>query len=284
MLQKTMSRLVLLAACLAASAGAYAADPTLPEVYAAAQAGHYSEAQGMMDQVLRDHPNSAKAHFVEAELLAKQGKEAGAQTELSTAQRLDPGQSFAQPAAIQELKTLIAAEHAPVRPGAAAPVRAPAGSHLPWGTLLIGAIVLAAILMFVRARSRRAYYDGPGSTGRYGPAGSPPPYYGGGGPGVGPAGGMAQGGIGSGILGGLATGAAVGAGVVAGEELMHHVLDGNSRDGSVRQVDSSADSDDKRSVGSQEASYDMGGNDFGVNDASSWDDSSDSSSGSDDWC
>ena len=54
-----------------ASISAQAADPSLNQVYQAAQSGNLGGALGMMDQVLRDHPNSAKAHFVEAELLAK---------------------------------------------------------------------------------------------------------------------------------------------------------------------------------------------------------------------
>ena len=48
-------------------------EATMHQVYLAAESGKFNEAQSMMDKVLRDHPNSAKAHFVEAELLAKQG-------------------------------------------------------------------------------------------------------------------------------------------------------------------------------------------------------------------
>ena len=87
----------------------------------------------------------------------------------------------------------------------------------------------------------------------------------------------ASGGIGSGILGGLATGAAVGAGMVAGEALMHHFIDGNNNNGFIN--DAHAANNDN-----QESNYlardDMGGNDFGIADNSSWDDSA---SGSDDW-
>jgi hypothetical protein len=87
------------------------------------------------------------------------------------------------------------------------------------------------------------------------------------------------GGIGSGILGGLATGAAVGAGVVAGEALMHRALDGHRSDDGLDRLanpqigGSQDDSLDK-------SQYDMGGDDFGVSDASSWDDNS---GGGDDW-
>jgi hypothetical protein len=87
------------------------------------------------------------------------------------------------------------------------------------------------------------------------------------------------GGIGSGILGGLATGAAVGAGVVAGEALMHRVLDGHRSDDGLDRLANTqigATQDDLL----DKSQDDMGGADFGVSDASSWDDNS---SGGDDW-
>ena len=49
------------------------AEPTLTQVYDTAQAGRLEEAQVMMQQVLVAHPGSAKAHFVQAELSARQG-------------------------------------------------------------------------------------------------------------------------------------------------------------------------------------------------------------------
>ena len=51
----------------------------------------------MMDQVLRHPPNSATAHFVMAELLAKEGRVSNARSELATAERLAPGLPFALP-------------------------------------------------------------------------------------------------------------------------------------------------------------------------------------------
>ncbi len=77
-------------------------EPTMHQVYLAAEAGKFNEAQSMMDKVLHDHPNSAKAHFVEAELLAKQGLFSNAGVELSTAERLQPGLPFAKPEAVTE--------------------------------------------------------------------------------------------------------------------------------------------------------------------------------------
>jgi len=51
----------------------------------------------MITKVLADHPNSAKAHYVQAELYAKEGKDfAGPRSELSVAERLKPGFDFLQ--------------------------------------------------------------------------------------------------------------------------------------------------------------------------------------------
>ena len=85
--------------------------PTLHEVYQATQAGRLDEAQSMMNKVLQEHPNSAKAHYVEAEILVKKGMLGKAETELNNAERLEPGLPFAKPQAVQELKNRIAAAH-----------------------------------------------------------------------------------------------------------------------------------------------------------------------------
>jgi Tfp pilus assembly protein PilF len=52
----------------------WAAEPTLHEVYQAVEAGKLKEADTMMAQVLKAHPGSARAHYVEAEILAKEGQ------------------------------------------------------------------------------------------------------------------------------------------------------------------------------------------------------------------
>src|SRR5271166_5764570 len=67
------------------------ADPTVHQIYEAATTGHLDQAQQMMDQVLRHHPNSSKAHFVQAELYAREGKTGLARAELKRAEELKPG-------------------------------------------------------------------------------------------------------------------------------------------------------------------------------------------------
>lgn len=274
MLHRTLIALTMLTSLAMAGGYARAADPTMHEVYQAAEAGDYRQAQAMMDQVLRDHPNSAKAHFVEAELLAKQGRLTEAQRELGTAERLDPSRGFAKPQALQELKARLTPAYTAREP--AATVLAATGGFR-WGPLLLLLGAVALVVVAIRAfRSRPQYASQsqahPGYDG--GAAAAQPYGMGGAGPVQPPAGG-----IGSGILGGLATGAAVGAGVVAGEALMHRVLDGGHR--SDDGLNSLADADIGSIPSMGESQYDMGGDDFGVNDSSSWDDSS--SGGGDDW-
>jgi hypothetical protein len=274
----------LLAVLLMACAGAALAqnDPSEHQIYEAARSGHLAEAQQMVDQVLRDHPRSAEAHYVAAEVYAREGDVSRARQELSTAEQIAPGLPFLKNArALPELQAQLAAESQSARPVFTVPYSRPHAS-IPWGFILIVVAGIAVLWRVVRRRAAASAYQqysggavatGPG----YGPG--PGPGYG---PGYGPSYGGAPG-VGSGIAGGLASGLAVGAGVVAGEELAHHFLDSDRPVGGVappvapEQVDPNAD---------------MGGNDFGVSDSSgSWDDNGggsdsfgvDSGGGGDDW-
>lgn len=255
--------------------GVAAADaPTLHQVYEAAQAGRMNEAEGMMQQVLKEHPSSAKAHYVDAELLAKTGHMSEAREEINNAERLEPGLPFAKPQAVQELKARVSGSQMNI--STASTPRSSQGGF-PWGLLLllIGVIALCALIM-------RAFINRNTSSSNVYPAGYPSsapynggqPYPGGGyAPMTPPASGM-----GSGIMSGLATGAALGAGMVAGEALMHHFTDGSNHGDAVpsaQPMDTAWDTQPD----------DMGGADFGVADNSSWDDNSTMAdlSGGDDW-
>lgn len=238
---------LIMSALLAGSA--WAAEPTVDQVYRAASSGHYAQADEMMGQVLKAHPGSAKAHFVEAELKAREGDLAAARQEFDTARRLDPALAFAKPAAVDGLMQRLGERAAPSH-------AAPSGgeSGFPWLAVMVGLGLLAVAMVLFRTRSRPQVISA-GSGYGTAPAngyGYPPP--------SGPMGGMGSGGLGASILGGLATGAAVGAGVVAGEKLMHGLLDDEPRSTPLERSPVPPDT------------YDMGGNDFGLTDDASWDD------------
>lgn len=245
------------------------ADPTVDQIYQAAKAGHYDQAQTMMDQVLRDHPKSAKAHYVQAELYAKEGKTGLARAEFAQAEAIDPGLSHENASSVQALKGQLGMlPRSTQAPRVIGMTSAPSAPHFPWGTVLILVLVVGVLWMLFRRRSAPVGYSGAPVMGGGAPGYGPTGYGGPGAP-------MGGGGIGSGIGGGLASGLAVGAGVVAGEELMHHFTDGNRNEGVAPAVQDNswqAPSNDN-----------MGGNDFGVNDSGSWDDSGGGGGGGDDW-
>jgi hypothetical protein len=270
-----LSCILLLTGTMFAGTSIAAGDPTLHEVYQAAESGRLNDAQAMMGQVLRDHPNSAKAHFVEAELLVKQGRFSRAAEELGTAERLAPGLPFAKPEAVENLRQRIASSRTSTRPVSSAysAQSAPAGG-IPVGLLLVVSALIAAVVFFVRRTTQRSATVLP-AAGGYGTAfgAGAQPYGGGGVPPMGPA----TGGMGSGILGGLATGAALGAGMVAGEALAHRLTDGGLHSSGHNLPAASTDLD----IGQNDLGNNLGDTDFGISDGGSWDDSS--SGGGDDW-
>ncbi|HEY8160038.1 MAG TPA: tetratricopeptide repeat protein [Methylobacter sp.] len=280
-----LRRTVITLALLFLTASAFAEDePTMHQVYLAAEAGKFNEAQSMMDKVLRDHPNSAKAHFVEAELLAKQGLFSKADVELNNAERLNPGLSFTKPETVQNLKSRIAsASKGTIQSNRTAQpntgdqgIPAAIKEWMPAILLILGIGLIVLLVGFMNRRNSSLIPannyagNGPGSN-------IPPVGASGNGPVMGQ---PAAGGMGSGIMGNLATGAALGAGVVAGEALMHHFIDGD-KNNDVPDLPRH-DSSPWNASSNISENDDMGGTDFGIADASSWDDDG-ASDGGDDW-
>jgi Tfp pilus assembly protein PilF len=83
------------------------ADPTVDQIYRAFRTGRVEQAQKMLDQVLRDHPDSAKAHFVQAEIDAGEGHQDLARSELARAEQLKPGLPGVKPQAVHQLKAKL---------------------------------------------------------------------------------------------------------------------------------------------------------------------------------
>jgi len=231
---KRTIRNVLFAVAAAVAAVAFlpvhAADavPSRKEVSRAIADGRLGEAQTMLDQVMKARPNSYEAHFLEAELLVRQGRADAAEQELATAERMAPGLPNVDPASVRILRQRIADASGRSRAGAAGgPVAqyapaAPASeeSHFPWGIVLI--FLGAGLVLWLVMRSRAQAVPVLGAPGAAGPVYGGSPY---GAPMMG------GGGLGSGIVGGLATGAAIGAGMVAGEAIAGELMGGSrSRD------------------------------------------------------
>jgi len=259
--KRLVTAFLCLAFALSASQAMADQEPTLSEVYATAQAGKLEQAQVMMQQVLIAHPNSGKAHYVRAELFARQGKLSQARASLAQAEKLAPGLPFAKPDAVQALRKQLATERAPALPAAAAGALASQGSAsaswlLPL-LLAIGVIAVGYLVFRRRTPAPQTYpVDGPTLQPAYAGAYGQPGYAQPAGPG-----------LGSQIMGGVATGLAVGAGVVAAEAIGRRLLgDGEAH----------AHPSDAAPAPAYEPVYDgnadMGGQNFGVSDAGSWDD------------
>ena len=255
----TVALLLLLSSVAPARADV---DPTVQQVYEATHAGHLVQAEQMIRQVLRDHPKSAKAHYVAAEVYAKAGDEVQARAEFKTAEELDPTLSFATPESVRALRGELWRADA-ARPATAAGLR---GNSSPWFVALV--LMGGALIVWVLTRSRSAGVTAasPGAVATAPAVGAAPAAAA---PGVTPAVGAG----GPGILGSVATGLAVGAGVAAGEELVHHMLEpgGHATSGT-------------HDPSSSESKADADEPDFGVKDPGSWDDpdSGSSSNPSDD--
>ena len=272
MFSKFSGALIAWMCALLVTSAASATDlPNLHQVYQATASGHYAQAQAMMDQVLQAHPNSAKAHFVEAELLAKQGQYRRADAELATAERLEPGLPFAKSQSVAELKTQLQGSHRAAMISGNIP--SSNANPFPWGLLMLATAAIVLIVLLMRTLAARNTSVQP----EYAAGGASNPPWAGGNTAAAPA----TGGIGSSLATGLATGVAVGAGMVAGEALAHHFLDKN--DSGANLASSIVD------TGTPASNNDMGGSDFGINDISTWDDSTSlgdslmDSGGGDDW-
>ncbi|MDP2027769.1 lipopolysaccharide assembly protein LapB [Sulfuriferula sp.] len=292
MFKKIFSGLLLLGSMSCFHGAAYAEGvPSVHEVYQAANAGKLDDAHTMIEQVIQAHPDSAKAHFVDAEILARQGAMEKAESEFTKAEKLAPGLNFAHPEAVQALRSKIAAFHAQkpqqIPAGAGLMTSAPdAAKPFPWNLLLLGVGAAGVVFLVLRAMKPKAAapatsYPAPGaapmpSTGWSSTGGTTSaPGYGGAAP-------MAptSGGLGSSIVTGLATGAAVGVGVVAGEALVHHFMEGGQSGNAAAPAAPAA-----VPPAPVQPANDMGGSDFGVSDNGSWDDTQNAADtdNSDDW-
>lgn len=212
--------------------GTAQALPTVDQVQAAAKAGDYAGAEKMMREVVAAKPDSARAHYVLAEILAHQRQFDDAAAHTRRARALDPAIKFTDPAKFSAFEQLLQREQAAAaradRSSALEPVPAPravpveparpverAGSAggVPIWLLVAGAILFIGIAVsFMRRRTAAQVQQPAFGGGGYGP---------GAGMGYGAGMPMQPGSSGPGMLGvGLGVAGGVAAGMLA-ERLLH---------------------------------------------------------------
>ena len=229
---------------LAASLQAHA-EATPQQIESTLASGHYSEARIMTQEVLRAHPNSARAHLFEAYVLIHVDHDrAGASRELSLVESLDTvgkvkntplfGRTVAEVEAVPAVQTPVIHAHAaqiiPPMPVASPPHE----SH--W---FLWTVVLVLLFLVIRYlwNSRNAWTPndpvyhgnsvGPAPSGyypgtRYSTTQTNPGY----------SGGMVTQPVYHSGMGALGTAAAVAGGVVAGELLADELMNRNHHLGS----------------------------------------------------
>ena len=235
------------------------AEATLPEVSQAIQSGQLAKADAMMKEVLQNHPNSAKAHYIASELYLREGKIDAARQAFIQAENLAPGLPFAQRESVQRLQAELRAGTVPANTntGASSIFTSP----MFW---ILIAILIAGIIFFMKKRQPPVeVYNAPTANGPYpGAPGAP------GVPGAYPPGYPGAPSAGSGLMGSLATGAALGAGMVAGEALASHLMGGSQQHANPGNMNNGFN---------QVGGVAPDAPNFGVNDTSSWDDAGASS-------
>ena len=127
----------------------------MKQIYQAATTGHLDQAQQMITEVLANHPASAKAHWVQAELFAKEGKVNLARSEVFEAERLNPGLTEFSPKSVRELKGQLGlpvptTDSSPVKPlEGGQPGRHPVETRIPLenlgGTMVAPVVINNAI-------------------------------------------------------------------------------------------------------------------------------------------
>lgn len=238
---------------------ARASVPSIEQVYQAAHAGHLAQAEAMTRQVLQTYPNSARAHYVMAQILAAEGRTEEARSYLEAAERLKPGLPFANRGSVANLEARI-------NGGQRSPVAThPNTNQFHWWWWLIAAAIIFFILRAISGRrsARTEYSDGSVSTGSV-PAAPRPAW---------PFGGYGGGGLLSSVLAGLG----FGAGAAAGERAVDRMF-GREREEAPAQPEIQEPSS---------GPADLGGDEFGVQPGESssggWEDSGASSNPGDDF-
>jgi hypothetical protein len=161
--------------------GAAFAVPTATQIETSIQQGNWQQADSQLNEVLKAHPDSARAHYLYAQVLDREGRPSEALAQLQQAKTLDPQVRFTDPGRFAQTEARLRADAARVSGGTgggsanvthrtgnpfAQQESAPAMSaiqqapqrHGPSMGMWIGiAVLIAAIALILRWTLRRAH-------------------------------------------------------------------------------------------------------------------------------
>jgi hypothetical protein len=299
-----MKRLLFLLA-LMLSATLAQALPTQQEVEAAVRASRYSEAESMMREVVTAKPDSAKARYIYAEILAHNRQFDAASTQLREARRIDPATKYAEAARVDAFEKQLDQAHskatgslaskgavigapADATPAPTSPQRATALSEraptaqregardeggIPGWVIGAGFAVVAVLVVRALLRRRQALQSPPaylpGQPAGWGGAQAP-----GYGPGGAPYGGYPPQPVGGGAL---RTGMAVAGGVAAGMLLDRMINSNTAQAGEHRDAQSLGSANADGVQGADDTGFERRPVDFGQGEG--WGGGSDASGG-----
>ncbi|MBN3808875.1 tetratricopeptide repeat protein [Paraburkholderia sp. Ac-20347] len=167
--------LVAVFASLAFVSGLAFAVPSVQQIESAMSQGDWQRADSGLTEVLQAHPDNARAHYLYAQVLNREGRYADALTQVQQAKQLDPQVRFTQPQRFAQVEAKIRSDAAraggvttnrasnpfaqqsqSVAPAAAMAAAAPV-RHGPGIGMWIGiAIVVIGIALVLRWTLRRA--------------------------------------------------------------------------------------------------------------------------------
>jgi hypothetical protein len=97
--------------------GAAFAVPTATQIETTIQQGNWQKADSQLNEVLKAHPDSARAHYLYAQVLDREGRPADALAQLQQAKTLDPQVRFTDPGRFAETEARLRADAARVGGG-----------------------------------------------------------------------------------------------------------------------------------------------------------------------
>ncbi|MBN3753524.1 tetratricopeptide repeat protein [Paraburkholderia sp. Tr-20389] len=97
--------------------GAAFAVPTATQIETTIQQGDWQKADSQLNEVLKAHPDSARAHYLYAQVLDREGRPADALAQLQQAKTLDPQVRFTDPGRFAQTEARLRADAARVGGG-----------------------------------------------------------------------------------------------------------------------------------------------------------------------